>query len=202
VSATVEIRLALASDAEAIAEIYRPVVEETVISFEVVPPDAAEMARRIGETQPAHPWLVCEIGGRLAGYAYGAAHRTRAAYRWSVDASVYVSSAHRRRGVARGLYVSLFGILASQGYVTAYAGITLPNAASVALHESLGFERLVVYPGVGYKLGRWHDVGWWRLVLNAQETPPREPRDLTSVRTSPGWAALLARGEPLVRASR
>jgi L-amino acid N-acyltransferase YncA len=174
------IRLAQDSDAEAIARIYRPLVETTAISFEIVPPDREEMARRIGETLRSYPWLVCEVDGHVAGYAYAAKHRVRAAYQWSVDTSVYVAAEYRRRGVAQGLYVSLFRILAAQGFFNAYAGIALPNAASVALHESVGFTKLGVYQSVGFKLGAWHDVGWWQLVLKAHEQAPRDPLDLAT----------------------
>ena len=196
----VHIRLAEEADAEGIAAIYRPIVVSTVISFEVVPPDADEIARRIGETLPSYPWLVCDLGGQVAGYAYATRHRVRSAYRWSVDTSVYVDAAHRRCGVGRGLYGSLFAILAAQGYFNAYAGIALPNPGSVALHESVGFKALGVYKRVGYKLGAWHDVGWWQLLLRAHEASPSEPLDLTTVRSRPDWKALVTNGESVIRA--
>jgi phosphinothricin acetyltransferase len=194
------IRFADASHAAAIAGIYRPVVESTAISFETVAPDREEMARRIAETTRNHPWLACEIGGRVAGYAYATKHRVRSAYRWSVDTSVYVDADFRQAGVGRGLYASLFAILAAQGYFNAYAGIALPNAASVGLHEAVGFRKIGVYQNVGYKFGEWRDVGWWQLELKAHEASPREPLDIEAVRALPGWDALLARGEPAVRA--
>src|SRR5262245_48367495 len=193
------IRFADRSHAAAIADIYRPIVESTAISFETVPPEPDEMARRIVETTRDHPWLVCEVGGRVAGYAYATRHRIRAAYRWSVDTSVYVDERFRQGGVARGLYASLFAILAAQGYFNAYAGIALPNAASVGLHEAVGFKKVGVYQRVGYKFGEWRDVGWWQLELRAHEQSPAEPLDIEAVRARPGWAALLARGEPAVR---
>jgi len=114
-----DIRLATLEDAAGIAEIYRPIVESTPISFEVEPPDAREFRRRIEETLPAHPWLVCDCAGRVAGYAYGSRHRARAAYQWSVDVSVYVHPDFRRRGIGQGLYASLFKILKAQGYFSA-----------------------------------------------------------------------------------
>ena len=138
------IKFADESDAAAIAKIYRPIVESTTISFETVPPDREEMARRIVATTREHPWLVCDIGGRVAGYAYATKHRVRSAYKWSVDTSVYVDDGFRLRGVGRGLYESLFGILATQGYFNAYAGIALPNASSVGLHEAVGFRKIGV----------------------------------------------------------
>jgi L-amino acid N-acyltransferase YncA len=193
------IRLATASDAAAIAAIYRPIVESTAISFEVDPPDEREMRRRIDETTRVYPWLVCDIGGVIAGYAYAAKHNVRAAYQWSVNSSVYVDAASRRAGVGQGLYLSLFAILAAQGHFNAYAGITLPNSASVGLHEHMGFEPVGVYRKVGHKLGAWHDVGWWQLALRAREASPRAPLALDEIRNRGEWDALLSRGAPAIR---
>jgi len=196
----VRIRLATARDGEAVAAIYRPVVAETAISFETTPPDQEEMARRIDATLLSYPWLVCDIDGLTAGYAYAARHRVRDAYQWSVDTSVYIADAYRRRGVGRGLYTSLFAILAAQGYFNAFAGIALPNPASIALHESMGFEPIGVYRRVGYKLSRWHDVGWWQLTIRQHEGSPEVPLDIADRSGRPGWAELLARGERVIRA--
>ncbi len=168
------IRPATVDDAGAVADIYAPIVARTAISFEVDPPPAAEMARRIVETTARLPWLVADAGGVIAGYAYASPHRSRAAYRWAVDVSVYIHDAWRGRGVGRLVYRRLVTELVNLGYVAAYAGIALPNAASVALHEALGFEPIGVYPAVGFKLGAWHDVGWWRLAL---AEPPAHPTD-------------------------
>jgi phosphinothricin acetyltransferase len=189
------IRLATDGDGAAVAAIYRPVVEQTAISFETVAPTAEDMARLIRETVPTYPWLVCEIGGQVVGYGYATKHRVRSAYRWSVDTSVYVSEDYRRRGVGRGLYRSLFAILAVQGFYSAFAGIALPNPASVGLHESLGFEPVGVFRRVGHKLGGWHDVGWWQLTLRESEEQPTELRDLTAVSIGRDWSRLLASGE-------
>jgi phosphinothricin acetyltransferase len=197
---TPRIRLADASDAEAIAAIYRPVVESTAISFETVAPDRDEIARRLADTLVSHPWLVCDIGGRVAGYAYATKHRVRGAYQWSVDTSVYVDEAWRRSGVGRGLYRSLFAILAAQGFFNAFAGIALPNDASVALHEAVGFEPLGVYRRVGFKFGAWLDVGWWQLALRVHEASPDAPLPLEAVCRRGDWASLLSSGEPSIRA--
>lgn len=198
---SVRIRLAGGADADAIAAIYRPVVEASAISFETVAPDREAMARRIAETMPAYPWLVCDIDGQVAGYAYASKHRVRGAYRWSVDTSVYIAETHRRRGVGTGLYASLFAILTTQGYVNAYAGIALPNPGSIGLHESVGFEKIGVYRHVGYKLGRWHDVGWWQLGLREHEESPDEPRDVVTVSKQANWEGLLSRGHSAIRAA-
>jgi L-amino acid N-acyltransferase YncA len=188
------IRLARSSDAPAIAAIYGPVVESTAISFETEPPGAAEMARRIEQTMASHPWLVCEVGPGVVGYAYASPHRSRAAYRWSVDTSVYVAQRWHRRGIGRGLYTSLSEVLAAQGFINAYAGIALPNPASVRLHEAVGFTSVGVYERVGYKLGRWHDVGWWQRALTSPPAVPQEPRVLAAVREAAWLDESLARG--------
>jgi len=177
-----QIRVATTDDAEAIAAIYAPVVRDTVISFETEPPDAIAMARRIETTLQTHPWLVAEEGGRVLADAYAGPHRSRAAYRWSCDITVYAAEDARRRGLGRQLYTRLFDILARQGLHLAYAGITLPNAASVGLHESLGFAPVGVFREVGYKHGAWRDVGWWGLTLGEPGGSPRDPVPFATLR--------------------
>ena len=186
------VRMAGSSDAAEVAAVYRPWVERTAISFELEPPGVEEMSRRIASVLTYAPWLVCEIGGRVRGYAYASRHRERAAYQWSVDAGIYVHEDERRRGMGRLLYGSLFALLRLQGFVAAHAGITLPNAASVGLHEALGFRRIGVYPAVGYKLGAWHDVGWWQLRLVETPGQPSPPLSLAAARALPGWDEALA----------
>jgi len=158
-------------DAGDVAAIYRPIVEETPISFEAEAPSPDAMRSRIMDKAEERPWLVCELDGRIAGFANASPHRSRDAYRWSVDSSIYVGKAFRRRGVARALYTALFGVLRAQGYVNVFAGVTLPNPASVALHESMGFQPVGVYRRVGYKQGAWHDVGWWQRALQDVQAP-------------------------------
>lgn len=162
-------------DAAACAAIYAPYVLHTPATFEDVPPDAGEMAERIRRVQATHPWLVAEEDGRVAGYAYASRHRERAAYRWACDVAVYVDAAHQRRGLGRRLYEALFERLRAQGFHVAVAGITLPNDASVGLHEAFGFELVGVYPAIGWKAGAWRDVGWWQLRLLPAGGPPSEP---------------------------
>jgi phosphinothricin acetyltransferase len=185
------IRHALPADANAIAEIYGAVVRSSPISFEVDPPSADEMAGRMAAVQAYAPWLVLEREGAVAGYAYASRHRDRAAYQWSVDVSVYVHAAHRRGGVGRALYTSLLSLARLQGFYVAHAGITLPNDGSVALHESLGFRPVGVFRAVGYKLGAWHDVGWWRLALRPPSSEPAPPRAIGEASRDPSWAAAL-----------
>jgi len=193
------IRLATERDAEQVAAIYAPNVTDTVISFELEPPTADEMRRRIEVTLKRYPWLVCERQGWLLGYAYAGAHGSRWAYQWSVDVSVYVHEEARRTRVGRALYTSLFATLELQGFYNAYAGATLPNPASVGLHEGVGFRRVGVYRGVGYKLGAWHDVVWWHLPLHEKVVNPDPPADVPSVVGSEEWEAALTNGLPLLR---
>ena len=198
-STSAVIRPATKHDAEQIAAVYAPYVTDTVISFETEPPTAEEVRRRIEDTLQHYPWLVCEHQGWLLGYAYAAAHGSRAAYIWSVDVSVYVRRGAHRRGVGRALYTSLFAALCLQGFYNAYAGATLPNPASVGLHEAMGFRQVGVYRGVGYKMGAWHDVVWWHLPLRERVADPDPPAALPSVVGSEEWEAALRRGLPLLR---
>jgi L-amino acid N-acyltransferase YncA len=163
-------------DAAACAAIYAPHVRAGAASFEEEPPSAGDMANRIAAISRTHPWLVCERDGVVAGYAYASPHRDRAAYRWAADVAVYVDSRRQRGGVGRELYEGLLPLLARQRLHVACAGITLPNDASVALHEAVGFEPVGVYRAIGFKGGRWHDVGWWQARLRpARDGPPAEP---------------------------
>jgi L-amino acid N-acyltransferase YncA len=140
-------------------------VTDSWISFELEPPTGDEMARRIAEYGASHAWLVAEQGGRIAGYAYGSPHRTRAAYASSCDAAVYVDPAFARQGIGRALYAELLPLLAGKSYHAAFAGIALPNEASIRLHEAVGFTTVGIYREVGWKLGGWRDVGWWQRLL-------------------------------------
>jgi L-amino acid N-acyltransferase YncA len=161
----IAIRAATVADAAAIQRIYAPIVAETAISFEEVPPTVEEMAGRIASTLQTHPYLVAVDGGKVRGYVYASAHAERAAYRHSVNTTVYIAPEARRTGVGRSLYVELLAELKRRGFHAAFAGITLPNPGSVALHELVGFSPLGIYREVGFKFDRWHDVGWWQRLL-------------------------------------
>lgn len=166
-----------ARDAAACAAIYAPHVEGSAVSFEERVPDAAELARRIERYRTGHAWLVAERDREVVGYAYATAFNERPAYRWSAGVSVYVAAGERGRGIGRALYEALFDRLRERGFRMACAGITLPNEASVGLHESLGFRQIGMNPEIGWKQGAWRDVGWWQLELTpAREGPPPEPR--------------------------
>jgi L-amino acid N-acyltransferase YncA len=144
-------------------------------------PDAAEIARRIAAGQEQWPWLVADDGAVL-GYAYASQHRSRAAYRWSVDVSVYVAERARRAGVGRRLYQALFAVLTEQGFFNAFAGVTLPNEPSLGLHRAVGFEPVGVYRNVGYKLGSWHDTSWWQRTLRPPPDVVGEPVAFARIR--------------------
>ncbi|MDB5419465.1 MAG: phosphinothricin acetyltransferase [Phenylobacterium sp.] len=156
------IRRATVADAPAIRAIYAPIVETTAISFEEVPPTVEEMGERI---VAALAFLVAERDGAILGYAYAGAHRARAAYRSSVDVTVYIDQSARRMGVGTALYGELLPRLKRDGFHAAFAGIALPNAGSAALHESVGFTPVGIYREVGFKFGQFHDVGWWQMIL-------------------------------------
>jgi L-amino acid N-acyltransferase YncA len=194
-----QIRLAVSSDAGAVAAIYRPSITQSSTSFEIEPPNAAEMAARMAAVLERTPWLVLELAGVVAGYAYASKHRDRAAYQWSVEVSAYVDAACRGRGVGRALYASLFAILAAQGFRNAYAGVTLPNPASVGLHTAVGFTSIGVFRRIGYKAGRWHDVGWFEREIAPHTVDPPPPVPLPQL-SSVVLAPALEAGLPLVKA--
>lgn len=171
------IRRAVAADAAAIAAIYAPFVEGSTATFEERVPDAAEMARRVTGDGLAYPWLVAVEDGAVLGYASSGCFRTRSAYRWSVETGVYVAATAQRRGIARALTERLLEALTEAGFVTAIASISLPNGASVALHEALGYRLAGTIKAPGYKLGQWVDIGYFQRDLAERTVPPREPGD-------------------------
>lgn len=166
-SQTPFIRSAVESDAPTLLDIYRPYVENTTISFELTPPTVDEFAARVRKAVAGWAWRVAEIEGRCVGYAYASLHRERPAYRWSVETSAYVHPDFQRRGIARALYGDLFDVLIARGFCNALAGVALPNIASIALHESVGFRPAGVFRNVGHKFGAWHDVAWLQRPLRA-----------------------------------
>lgn len=188
------IRLATDADAPSVAEIYAPYCNHTAISFEEIAPTAGEMAKRIRTISSTRPWIVLEDDGAVVGYAYASPHNERAAYRWSVSTAIYISALHQRRGAGRALYTTLFDVLRHLGYFTATAGITLPNAASVGLHEAFGFALVGVYRDIGHKMGAWHDVAWYQASLQTIPSQPTDPRPVSVVHDSPAWREAVARG--------
>lgn len=168
------IRCAEQKDVAGILAIYAPFVAETPVSFETQVPAPSEMWGRISSILNELPYLVCEIDGKVAGYAYASNFRQQKAYEWSKEVSVYVAPEFRGRHIATGLYFSLIEILKKLGVANLLAGITVPNPASTTFHESLGFKKCGEYAGVGYKLGAWHSVGWWELRLIPENISPEQ----------------------------
>jgi L-amino acid N-acyltransferase YncA len=186
------LRLVAPDDAAQIAAIYAPFCLETAISFEAEAPDEATMRGRICAVADRYPWLVAvSENNEILGYAYATKHRERAAYRWSVDFAVYLAPSAKRRGIGTELYNALVAICRLLGYHRAFAGIALPNEASVRLHERVGFRPIGVYSRVGYKLGKWHDVGWWGLNLRPEDDSPSEARAISEIIGSAACQAIL-----------
>ena len=159
------IRLGMTSDAAAIAEIYNHYVRKTVVTFEEVPVAVEDMAQRILDVGERYPWLVWDDGVRAVGWAYATAWKTRSAYRFSVETTVYVAESHQGRGLGLALYGKLIEELKARNLHSVVGGIALPNPASIALHEKLGFKKIAQFVEVGRKLDRWVDVGYWQLLL-------------------------------------
>jgi phosphinothricin acetyltransferase len=187
---SIVLRLASLRDDSALAAIYAPVVASTAISFELVAPGAADMRARLAAQPATKPWIVAELDGAVGGYAYASDFRGRPAYRFGVEVTVYVAEAARRRGVGLALYRSLLGLLAAQGYRRAFAGIALPNDASIALHRAVGFTEAGVVHAAGFKFDRWHDVAFFECALGALDVPPRDPRALDELEPGEVRAAL------------
>lgn len=188
----ISIRKVESGDAAAIRDIYAPYVADRATSFEVAVPSVEEMARRIQSYGDRYPWIVFERAGRVIGYAYASSHHERQAYQWSVNVSVYVHEEAHRTGVGRALYTALFDLLRRQGFVNAYGGITLPNPASVGLHQSMGFVPVGVYTNVGYKFGQWHDVTWLHLQLVAPPATAADPTPITALWNDASVTTMLA----------
>ena len=194
-----QIRMATEADARQMLAIYAPVVRETVISFEYEPPSLPEFCERIRTTVERMPWLVCDNDGEIAGYAYASPFRTRAGYQLTCELTIYVHPGYHRCGIGRALYTSLFRCLALQGYCVAVATITIPNPASIALHESMGMRRVGTYEQVGYKHGQWLDDGVWQIELQPMPADPTPPVPWHEVCGSDQWDQALAAGEQHLR---
>jgi phosphinothricin acetyltransferase len=194
---TSTIRLARSNDAGQLLDIYAPFIRDNAVSFELDMPTPEEFALRIEQKLDTYPWLVCEVDGKVVAYAYAGIHATRDAFKWSVDVSLYITEDYRRRGVGRALYTSLFACLRLQGYFNAYAGITMPNAASAGIHEAMGFSYLGAFKDDGYKFGQWHSVGWWELPLQ-ERTSPSALISLPDIANTPEWRDAIASGVSLL----
>ena len=175
------IRIATSADSKSILDIYAPYIRDTSLTFETEVPTYDDFAVRIQTYLDNWPWLVCELDGKIAGYAYASRYRERTAYQWSVECSVYIHDDYLRSGIASELYTALFAFLKYQGYNNVYAVINLPNDRSVAFHEKLGFTYFATYENVGYKLGKWKNVGWWQKKINEYVNEPSPPLKFSSL---------------------
>ncbi len=196
---SVTIRLATSKDSARLLEIYGPFVENTAASFEYTVPKEAEFEIRISSVLEKLPWLVCELGGKAAGYAYASMHKARAAYEWSVDTSVYVDPAQHGRHIGTALYTALFELLRIQGYINAYAGITQPNAKSEGLHASFGFVPIGIFHHVGYKFGAWHDVKRLELLLTELPEKPEKPKTINEIKETEAFISIVKSAAAMVR---
>jgi L-amino acid N-acyltransferase YncA len=171
-----KIRIAKEGDGARLSKIFAPYVNNTAITFQESAPDASYFSKKIVELLPEFPFLVLEEAGCVFAYAYASHHRALPAYRWCAEVSIYVDMDYRKKGGGSQLYTALLQILEKQGYVNVYAGITLPNEASVRIHEKFGFRPFAYFSKIGFKKGAWRDVGWWerRFDKNLQ-VPPAEP---------------------------
>ena len=175
------IRVATKDDAVGMLDIYAPFILNSGITQETEVPSVEDFQQRVISNLIERPWFVCEINNEIAGYAYAGKHRDRKGYQWCTEPSVYISEKYFGFGVANALYNALFEILKLQGYVNAYAVITLPNDRSLAFHKKFGFEYLTTYKKIGYKLGQWHDVGWMQYEINPHENDPAELIKFTKI---------------------
>lgn len=197
---TVKIRLATATDATQIQAIYTPIVRDTFISFEEVIPDVAEIERRIKTTLDQYPYLVCEIGGQIAGYCYASAFRSRIAYQWTTETTVYVHSDYYRQRIAHSLYMALFDVLRGQGYLNAIGVIALPNDDSVNLHKKFGFKPIGIFKNMGYKINGWRDTGWWQLELSPAPPHPTTPIPISDYSQTANFKLYVERAVTSIRA--
>jgi L-amino acid N-acyltransferase YncA len=178
------IRIATDKDTEQIQKIYEPIVRHTPISFEIEVPSVSEIKDRMQKTLVQYPWLVYEDGGKVVGYCYAGVHRTRLAYQWSTEVTLYIDENFRGKGIGKKLYLKLFEILRKQGYRNAVGGITLPNIGSVGIHEALGFTHVATFEALGYKQGAWYDVGFWQLQLLPYIIDPPPPEAFSTFKAS------------------
>ncbi len=165
-----------------ILDIYTPFVQTTTTSFETEVPQLSDFEERVKHYAQKAPWLVASSGGKVLGYAYATEHRSRGAYRWNQEVTVYVHPDHRKKGIARALYEKLLELLAVMGYTKAMAIITLPNDPSISFHASLGFEHIGDMPDVGFKFGQWHTTSWWHKALQPNDFIPGEIKTVESIR--------------------
>lgn len=197
----ISIRMAEEKDVPGILEIYTPFIQNTLVSFETEVPGSDEFADRIKKIRQVLPWLVCETGGRIAGYAYAADHRARKAYQWTKELSVYVHDQFKYMGIGTALYISLLELLKLQGVTNCLAGIALPNESSVRFHEKMGFRKVGVYHMVGFKSGIFCDVGWWELFIGNNHQVPADIVPITAIENSMEFRKSVKKGISRIKRS-
>lgn len=178
------IRLITEDDALDVLNIYKPYVQNTIISFEYEAPEIEEYAQRIKLTTADFPWLVCLQNNQVIGYAYAGKYGQRKAYQWSVESSIYLCPEAQGKGIAKVLYETLFYLLRLQGYFNVYAAISVPNEASLNFHRALGFKMIGAFEKAGYKMGNWHDVHWLQLQLAEHIHNPPAPKKIAEIGTT------------------
>jgi L-amino acid N-acyltransferase YncA len=193
-----KIRLATQSDGAELLDIYAPFIRDTVITFEYEVPTVAQFTARIASIIKKYPWLVCEVNGRIAGYVYASQYHERAAFDWSVDASVYIHPNYHRKKIATALYSCLFELLKLQGFYNVYASITASNNQSIDFHTSFGFQSVGIYRKVGYKFEQWHDVEWLALTITDHTKPPQKPKSIDDIKGSPEFDLFLAKALQMI----
>lgn len=191
----VKIRVATVEDGEAILQIYKWYIENTAITFETEVPTVKDFEKRMEHIVSGFPWLVCEVDDVVAGYAYASRHGERAAYQWSADLSIYVDAKYHRRHIARALYQALEEILRLQGYYTVWAGVTTPNPKSESFHKAYGFEPVGVFENVGYKLGQWRGVKWFKYTITDYTKEPAAPKAFPEVKDTVAFNKILREAE-------
>jgi len=196
-SKTKSIRLVSEEDSVPMLEIYAPYITDTSITFECEVPPVQEFAKRVRSISEIYPWIVCQIDGCLAGYAYASQHHERVAYQWSANLSVYIKNEYQRKGLARVLYTTLFELLGHLGYFSGLAGITHPNSKSEGFHSNFGFKQVGIFHNVGYKLGQWRDVAWYEMAIKEPSQEPPDPLPIKSADTA-ALEAILQRNTSLI----
>ncbi|MBC7778330.1 MAG: N-acetyltransferase [Phycisphaerae bacterium] len=185
------IRLGRKEDAKGVLAIYKHYVIHTAITFEYEVPSIEEMENRIINILKKYPYLVCEDDDKIVGYAYASDFRHRAAYQWSPESAIYLSNAIQGKGIGKILYQTLFDVLRFQGFYNVFAGVALPNEASIKLHLKLAFEEIGDYKNIGYKHGKWHTTKWFQLALKDYGVDPETPELIEDVKDSKAFYEIL-----------
>lgn len=185
------IRLIDETDAQAVLDIYKYYVDNTIISFEYEAPSLNDYKQRIKTNTEKYPWLVCLLNDEIIGFAYCSTHRSRTAYQWSPESTIYLAHNFHTKGIGRLLYETLFALLKLQGYYNVFAGVALPNEKSIGFHNALGFEEIGIFKNVGYKHGGWHHTHWFQLTLKELQTNPPIPKPLEEIIPTKEFSAIL-----------